>query len=230
MRAHIGRKWRAVVISFANSVGGSALGVRNKSLRLCFLISCLDEFAQLRIRYLFCLSLLVKDANRLPATVSNGSSLTNIAEFVHLQRERVLNAWVNWVAFVVVTDRFTRMNEEYGVTVVACRLQSIYSEVLIGDDVGVRFPIAAVQGIDLQAQHRAFKVSISFAFRIGGQAVRQNRVIEQERTRLLIRQPQLAVIVALVLGIEKAPKEIGDVIASQIDASVEPGLSPHGGH
>ena len=54
--------------------------------------------------------------------------------------------------------------------------------------------------------------------------VGQHGVVEQQRARLRIGQARLAVVLALVVGVEQAGEEVGDVVAAQVDAGVEPGL------
>src|SRR5690606_17399930 len=90
---------------------------------------------------------------RLATAVGNGGLSQYIAEGVHLQRQRVGDARVAWVALIVIAERFARMGEEDAVAVVAAPLQYADREVLLGNGVGVRLLVGAVQGIDLLAQH-----------------------------------------------------------------------------
>src|SRR6516225_10051706 len=91
------------------------------------------KFVQVRIRYLCYFSLFIDNANNLAAPVANRGRLQNVAEIIHLQRERVLNARIGRVALVAIGKRLSRMREEHRVPVAIPGLQSLNGEVLLGD-------------------------------------------------------------------------------------------------
>ena len=165
------------------------------------------------------------------AAVADGGGFQDIAEVVDFQRQRMLDARIGRVALVVVVDRFARMSEEHGMAIVRPRLQALDREVLFGDGVGVIAVFGrAIQGIDLLPQHRALQGTAGFALLFERQARRQHGIREQQRSGLGVGQPRLAEILALVIGIEQAGEEIGDMVAAEIGAGVEPGLGQHRRH
>ena len=93
-------------------------------------------------------------------------ALQDVAEFVHFQCERVLNARVNRVALVVIGERLAGVGEEHRVAVVALGLQRLDGEVLLDDGVGMIRLVRAVEGIDLLAEHGTLEAATGLALLI----------------------------------------------------------------
>ena len=108
-----------IVGDVSTGVGDAVLGVGDEDLRLLGLI----RWRQVQVR--------------LPSPVADGGGLEDVAEVVHLQRQRVADPRIGRLALVVVADRLPGMGEEHGVAVAAPRLQLPDREVLLGDGVGV---------------------------------------------------------------------------------------------
>ena len=173
--------------------------------------------------------------DRRAAPIANGGLLEHVAVGIDFQRQRMLDARVGRVALVVVADRLAGMGEEDGVAVGAPGLQGADAEVLLGDGVGCAGALDLVGsgsgpgiiGIDLLAQHRALEGAAGFAFFFQGQAGGKTVSRQQQGSGFGVGQAGLAEVLALVGGVEQAGKVVGDVIAAEVDAGVEPGLGVH---
>src|SRR5215212_8284260 len=149
-------------------LGDAVFGVGDERYGLLGLVLRI-ELIQVRVQYLLYLSLLVYDTNLLAAAVADGGGLQDVAELVHLQRQRMTDARIYRVALVVVVDGFAGMGEEHRMAVPGLRLQAPDGEVLLGDGVGMLLLVRAVQSVDLLAQHRAFQGAAGFALFLGRQ-------------------------------------------------------------
>ena len=91
------------------------------------------------------------------------------------------------VAFILISKGLPGMGEKDGMFVSGFRLQAFDREVLLGDDVGMRFLFfAAVQRIDLLAQHGALQRAARFPLFFQRQSGRKHRVVKQQFLRFFI--------------------------------------------
>ncbi len=93
--------------------------------------------------------------------------------------------------------------------------------------VWIVFGAGSIERIDLLAQHRALQGATGFTRFVDRQAVRQEGVLEKIFSCLVIvlAPSRLAIVLAAIMTIEQAGEEVGDVVATRIDARVEPGPS-----
>ena len=96
-------------------------------------------------------------------------------------------------------------------------------EVLLGDGVGVRRAVGAVEGVDLLAEHRPLQRPAGLALLVRGQTVGQNRVLEQQGARVVVAGAGFAVVLAGIALVGEAREEARDAVAPEVDAGVEPG-------
>ena len=115
---------------------------------------------------------------RIGAAVTDHERPEDVAEWVDVERQRVPNARIAGIAFVVVRQRLARVCEEDRVPIRRLRLKQLDGEVLLDDLVWVRLFIGAVERVDLLAQHRPLQRTTRLALLVRGQPRRQGRVWE----------------------------------------------------
>ena len=167
------------------------------------------------------------------STVPDRGGLQDVTEGIDLQRERVLNARVRRVALVVVGDGLAGVREEHRVPVAVAGLHAPNREVLLGDGVGMLLFRCAVEGIDLLSQHRAFQGAAGFSLFFQCQAGWKYGIGKQQCFCcwvVCIVSSQCRFPVVFAVAFPNAGEEIGDMLASQIDAGMEPGLGEHRRH
>ena len=157
-------------------VGNAALGVGDQ--RLCLFLPVRWQ-GQRRIR--------------LAASVADGGFFQHVAESVHLQRQGVADAGIVRVALVAGADGFAGVSEEDRMAISVLWLQLLDREVLLGDSVGNRGFVGAIQRVDFLAQHGALERAAGFAFFRQRQTGGHNCVGQQALSGLDVAQPWLTV-------------------------------------
>jgi hypothetical protein len=193
------------------------------------------EPGQTWVRHRLHVSLVVDNKDLLAPPIANGRLLEYVAKSIDLQRQLVLNARVGGVPLVVVADRLVRMGEEDGVPVSASRLHGADGEVLLGDGVGHagaldlfrHGALYGIVGVDLLAQHRALEGAAGFSLFLYGESAREHRVRQQQGSGFGVGEAGLAEVFAFVRGVQQAGEVVGDVVAAEVDARVEPGFGVH---
>src|SRR5262245_58117422 len=174
---------RSMSVDQLNGVGDAVLRVRDQRRGLLGLIGRM-ELSESGIGHLLNMAQLINSADGCATAIPDRCLFEHVAEGIHLERQRVLDAWVRRIALVVIRDRFARVGEKNGMAVLATGLHQPNIEVLLRDGVGRLRSLKLVSAgaryrvirVDPLTQRRGLEGAAGFPFLIEAQSIGKDRV------------------------------------------------------